>query len=77
MEIFADLSQYATLFAIIGAVLFVIGMLIRGGNQEKKVGASVVAMIFITIGVILLLFAASNWITDSFKGWKSFSDSMI
>ena len=77
MEIFTDLSKYSTLFAIVGAVLFVIGMLVRGGNQEKKTGTSVISMLIITIGVILLLFAASNWIMQSLKDWNVFSERML
>ncbi|MBR1801626.1 hypothetical protein IJ768_00125 [Candidatus Saccharibacteria bacterium] len=77
MEIFTDLSKYSTIFAIVGAVLFVIGMLVRGGNQEKKTGTSVISMLIITIGVILLLFAASNWIMQSLKDWNVFSERML
>lgn len=77
MEIFTDLSKYSTIFAIVGAVLFVIGMLVRGGNQEKKTGTSVISMLIITIGAILLLFAASNWIMQSLKDWNVFSERML
>ena len=77
MEVLTDLAQYSTLFAVIGAVLFVVGMLIRGGNTQKKVGSSVVAMLFITIGIILLLFAAANWVTDGFTAWNTYSERML
>ena len=77
MEIFTDLSKYSTIFAIVGAVLFVIGMLVRGGNQENKTGTSVISMLIITIGAILLLFAASNWIMQSLKDWNVFSERML
>ena len=77
MEIFTDLSKYSTIFAIVGAVLFVIGMLVRGGTQEKKTGTRVISMLIITIGAILLLFAASNWIMQSLKDWNVFSERML
>jgi amino acid permease len=77
MEVFEDLSKYSTIFAIVGAVLFVIGMLVRGGNQEKKTGASVIAMIMISVGLVLLIYAISNWVTTGISDWSNYSERML
>ncbi len=76
MEVFTDLSQYSTIFAVVGAVLFVLGFLLKG-NAKKDTAAGVISTIMITVGVIGLLFAAAQWISQSITGWNFFSDRML
>lgn len=76
MNIFADLSQFAMPAAIIGGILFVLGFYLKG-NAKKDTASSLFSMLFLTVGVILLLFAASVWISQSFSSWNFFSDRMI
>lgn len=76
MEVFADLSQYSTIFAVVGAILLVLGFLVKG-NAKKDTVAGVFSMILITVGAIGLLFAAAQWISQSFSDWGFFSDRMM
>ena len=76
MEVFADLTKYAPIFAIVGAVLFVLGFLLRA-NSKKDTATGVISMILMTVGVISLVFAAVQWISQSFGDWEVFSDRML
>ena len=78
MEIFTDIdiSQFTTVFLIVGAILFVLGFLLRG-NAKKSSVSSVISMLFLTVGSILLLLAAFKWISQSFNDWGIFSDRML
>lgn len=76
MEVFTDLSQYSMIFAVVGAILFVLGFLLKG-NAKKDTAAGVISMILITVGVIGLFFAAAQWISQSVSGWNFFSDRML
>lgn len=76
MEVFADLTKYAPIFAVVGAILFVLGLLLKA-NSKKETASGVISMIMMTLGVVLLLFATVQWISQSFGDWKIFSDRML
>jgi membrane-bound ClpP family serine protease len=76
MEVFTDLAQFSTIFAIVGAILFVLGFLLKG-NAKKDTAAGVISTILITLGVVGLLFAGAQWISQSITNWNFFSDRMI
>ena len=71
-----DMKKFAPIFAIIGAVLFVLGFLMRGGTK-KSTGVGVISMVLRTIGIVLLLIAISYWVTTSFSEWNKYSDKML
>lgn len=75
MEVFTDLGQYAGIFSIVGAVLFMIGFFMKAG-AKKETFVAVLSMLFMTIGGILLLIAISKFVTDAFQNWGEVSDSM-
>jgi len=76
-EVFIDLSKYAVYIGMAGVVILVIGMLVRGGNQQGKSGASVASMFLITIGVIMILFYMAQLIGGAISGWSDFSSRMV
>ena len=76
MEAFADLAQFAMPAAIVGGVLFFLGFLLKA-NAKKETASSVISTMLLTVGVILLLFAFSTWITQWVTDWDLFSKRMM
>ena len=75
MEVFTDLGQFSTIFAVAGTILFVLGFLLRA-RAKREAGSAVVSMLLMTIGAVLLLAAASKHIAKAFEDWGLFSDKM-
>lgn len=75
MEVFTDLAQFAMPAAIAGGIIFVLGFLLKA-NAKKETASSVFSTLMLTVGAVLLLFAAATWISQSFESWGLFSDRM-
>ena len=76
MQVFEDISKYSTIILIVGAILFVLGFLLKG-NAKKSTGTAVVSTLFLTLGSGLLILALFKWISDSLGNWGFFSDRML
>lgn len=76
MEVFTDLSQFTVPAAIIGGILFVLGLLLKA-NAKKETASSVISTLMLSVGVVFLLFAAANWVSKAFEDWGFFSDRML
>ena len=72
---FLNLEQNAPIFAVVGAISFILGFILKG-NAKKSNGAGVGSMFLMTIGAVALLIAISYFVTTSLTDWAEYSERM-
>ncbi len=76
MGIFESLSSLKTIFLIIGAILCFFGLILKR-SAKKETAMSILSTLFVSVGVMLLLFVVIQWIADGLNNWSFVSDRML